>query len=382
MEISRNALLTIVLLLYEICSSCLATKWLAISKLPQHQRIVHDSDCDKYDWLDRKQKTVCKRNLDMMDPIKHGAVEAIEQCQHQFAGRRWNCSTVDGPHILGRLLNYGTKESAFVHALSSAGVAYSVTRTCSSGLLDRCGCDRSGVPGGLTSEVMVRRMVSGHLQQSNNAHSQQKSRSVDLQWSGCSDNVAFGIALSRVFVDARERVRGKSAQRALINLHNNNAGRKVVEESMKVQCKCHGVSGSCEVKTCWRAMSPFRHIASILKEKFNAAVEVEEKLLNNARRELIPKIRGVPTPTETDLVYLVASPDFCEPDSKTGSLGTHMRSCNRTSTGMDGCELMCCGRGFYTKRTIVTERCHCKFHWCCSVRCQTCQIEKEEHFCK
>ena len=37
----------------------------------------------------------------------------------------------------------GTRESAFVHAISSAGVAHALTRACSSGDLENCGCDRS-----------------------------------------------------------------------------------------------------------------------------------------------------------------------------------------------------------------------------------------------
>lgn len=36
----------------------------------------------------------------------------------------------------------GTREAAFVHALSSAAVAVAVTRACTRGELERCGCDR------------------------------------------------------------------------------------------------------------------------------------------------------------------------------------------------------------------------------------------------
>jgi len=57
------------------------------------------------------------------------------------------------------------------------------------------------------------------------------SRAADgFQWAGCSDNVAYGSAFSKSFVDARERrSKGRDSGRALMNLHNNNAGRKVNE---------------------------------------------------------------------------------------------------------------------------------------------------------
>lgn len=40
---------------------------------------------------------------------------------------------------------------------------------------------------------------------------------------------------------------------------------------MKEECKCHGASGSCQVRTCWNAMPPFRHVGNALKEKFEGA---------------------------------------------------------------------------------------------------------------
>ena len=51
---------------------------------------------------------------------------------------------------------------------------------------------------------------------------------------------------------------------------------------MKVQCKCHGVSGSCEVKTCWRSIPAFREVGDILKDKYNGATEVRSALLTFA----------------------------------------------------------------------------------------------------
>ncbi|MEQ2197276.1 hypothetical protein XENOCAPTIV_027014 [Xenoophorus captivus] len=47
-----------------------------------------------------------------------------------------------------------------------------------------------------------------------------------FQWSGCSDNLSYGVAFSQTFVDEPERAKGLSAGRPLMNLHNNEAGRK------------------------------------------------------------------------------------------------------------------------------------------------------------
>lgn len=48
------------------------------------------------------------------------------------------------------------------------------------------------------------------------------------KWAGCSDDIHFGIDFSKTFVDARERGRkGEDPSRISMNLHNNNAGRKV-----------------------------------------------------------------------------------------------------------------------------------------------------------
>lgn len=39
--------------------------------------------------------------------------------------------------------------------------------------------------------------------------------------------------------------------------------------------KCHGVSGSCEFKTCWRGTPSFKEIGHVLKSKFETATEVK-----------------------------------------------------------------------------------------------------------
>lgn len=92
----------------------------------------------------------------------------------------------------------GCRETAFVFAITSAGVTHAVARSCSEGAIESCTCDyRRRGPGG-----------------------------PDWHWGGCSDNVDFGRLFSREFVDSSERGRDL---RYLTNLHNNEAGRMVRE---------------------------------------------------------------------------------------------------------------------------------------------------------
>jgi len=119
------------------------------------------------------------------------------------------------------MLLAGTREAAFVHAISSAGVVFAVTRACSSGQLDRCDCDRSITTRSPPPPAKLRRRARSDGGARLDAGS--------FQWSGCSDNTAYGVAFAKSFVDAGERSgRNRSARsdRTVVNLHNNNAGRK------------------------------------------------------------------------------------------------------------------------------------------------------------
>lgn len=43
---------------------------------------------------------------------------------------------------------------------------------------------------------------------------------------------------------------------------------------MRQECKCHGMSGSCTVKTCWMRLPTFRLVGDNLKERFDGASRV------------------------------------------------------------------------------------------------------------
>lgn len=79
-----------------------------------------------------------------MDAVLLGTKMAINECQLIMSDRGWNCSQLlrsSGVHKSRR--HELTKESAFVHAIISASISYSITQACSTGNMFTCGCDQS-----------------------------------------------------------------------------------------------------------------------------------------------------------------------------------------------------------------------------------------------
>lgn len=91
-----------------------------------------------------------------------------------------------------------------------------------------------------------------------------------------------------------------------------------------MKCKCHGVSGSCSIKTCWKGLQELRDIALDLKTKYLSATKVVHRPMGT-RKYLVPKDIDIRPVKETELIYLQSSPDFCMKNEKVGSHGTQDR---------------------------------------------------------
>ena len=160
---------------------------------------------------------------------------------------------------------------------------------------------------------------------------------------------------------------------------------------MDKSCKCHGVSGSCTVRVCWKTMPKMAKVASELRRRFDNAFKVRlnknKNKLTRAKRTGSGRkgrkrdaVRRRPPPA--GLVYSNQSPEYCEADARLGFLGTVGRTCNKSSDGTDSCSNMCCGRGYNTYNRVNDVKCNCTFIWCCHVKCDWCKKEWIERTCK
>ena len=87
---------------------------------------------------------------------------------------------------------------------------------------------------------------------------------------------------------------------------------------MSLECKCHGVSGSCSVRTCWLALADFRRTGDHLRRRYNGAVQV---VMNQYGTGFTTAQRHLKRPSKNDLVYFEDSPDYCIRDQESGEAG-------------------------------------------------------------
>lgn len=201
---------------------------------------------------------------------------------------------------------------------------------------------------------------------------------------------------------------------------------------MQTRCKCHGISGSCTVRTCWRQLDTFLHVGNTLKTKYENSYKVvtltndatgksqtnEDITLENNSGNILRPLQlkhdvdmsenrpdssknsnssrkskskrdkksnskdrrrrddsSSIAPRANLMVHLEDSPTYC--DASPYSKGTTGRVCNKSN-----CDVMCCGRGYNIRSVTVKRACQCQVHWCCYVDCKQCVSNEEVLICK
>lgn len=247
-----------------------------------------------------------------------GVQEALANCAALMRFQKWDCTQAGNIFHDPPMLKSGFRESALVWALSSAGAAWGISAACAHGWIDDCTC------------------VGQHGQAA-------------FEFGGCSQGLQHGITMSRKLLT---KTLPSTTLLRRVEKHNLKAGRLAVKKTMISSCKCHGVSGSCQQKTCWKRAAPISELTEHLIHKYEKAKLYTEE---NSKKT-------------TDLVFLEGSPDTCNEESVAGKVCAW-----RNETHSHGnCDKLCCGNGFSIRHEVVRVKCDCQFVWCCNLVCKDC----------
>lgn len=283
----------------------------------------------------KRQTKMCKREPGISSILVTAKQQAIAACEEAFQYDRWNCSLIYNKKAKRSIFKKIYRETAFIYALVAASITHAVARGCSSGELDRCSC-----LGSFQNETNLR--------------------------GGCGDDFKYGKRFTRNFLEWKQAGNDQIAE---ILKQDVNIGIDAVGEQLKEVCKCHGFSGSCTTKTCWKRLGPFNSAMGLLKKYYHHAIK--KKLVNyTTKRAITPKVRRKMEIDKKKLVYLQRTPNLC--------VSTKGRICK----DRQNCATLCCGRGFIVGKKSVSSRCKCKMVECCLVKCDTCVEEVDFYTCK
>ncbi|KAL7055132.1 hypothetical protein AAHC03_024497 [Spirometra sp. Aus1] len=379
----------------------------------QWKEFLHKTPSDGY-YDSESPSAEPEVNLELLEAAVTSVRAAVAECRYQFRNERWNCSQAaetDNNALFGNVLMKGIPETAFVYSLISAGLVRGVAEACLNNIRN-CPCNNRG----------------------------RKETEAGWQWEGCDHNIHYGRRFTRNLLDQMEN---GFHIRFLMNLHNYRVGRRVVSQNMQRYCRCHGTSGSCTMKTCYRQTPTMRTIGNKLKLMYQEASQVirdntiPDSWGQNSRqpdtgtviqlnrwnprrlREVGPnsplywnpqphrqrypqpsliKVKHTSSsssshvfprsprdlrPSTQELVYFERPPEdlFCNADPHLHLTGTLDRECNSSVAGPQNCRSLCCGRGFRTQHYYSLENCDCKFVWCCRVECRKCLVLKKVETC-
>ncbi|XP_048453820.1 protein Wnt-11-like [Rhincodon typus] len=227
---------------------CHAIRWLALARTDPAMAFNQTQNCKHLEGLVSAQQQLCRSNLDLMQSIIQAAREVKKTCQKTFSDMRWNCSSIELAPYFPPDLERGTRESAFVYALSAAAISHTIARACTTGDLPGCSC------GPLASEAP----------------------GPGFRWGGCNDNLNYGIVLGSKFSDSPMKMKkSRSQANKLMNLHNSEVGRQplvicnlcssfpfppgpLLPSPFCRQCnKTSNGSDSCTLMCCGRGYNPY-----------------------------------------------------------------------------------------------------------------------------
>ncbi|KAL4715216.1 hypothetical protein ACJJTC_012263 [Scirpophaga incertulas] len=285
----------------------------------------------------KRQSKVCKRNPGLSNVLQTAKIQAINACEEAFQYDRWNCSVIFNRNPERRVFDKIYRETAFLYALMAASITHAVAKACASGELIVCSCIGSiGKAGNITWKN-----------------------------SGCGDDFKQGQRLTKSILDFKHAGNDQIGEALK---HDVTVGIQTMNEQLREVCKCHGFSGSCTTKTCWKRLGPFSSAMGLMKKRYHHAIK--RKLNSTLKRAVTSKSHNRIKLDRKELVYIQKSPNLCA------------KTRGRVCKDRNNCATLCCGRGYATTKKTITSRCRCKMVNCCYVQCDTCVEVVDKYICK
>lgn len=161
---------------------------------------------------------------------------------------------------------------------------------------------------------------------------------------------------------------------------------QVVRMNMQTKCKCHGMSGSCATKTCWRKLPDLQTVSTEVKTKYDHAVKVSLQVSREAPASLRQVGSDRTAPSSDLLVFMKRSKNYCLAN-RNYTLGRecvpqNMKTDNEDSeNSLAACEDLCCNGEYNTHTSVQQTSCNCRFVWCCTIECDTCLTSVTTYTC-
>nr|ABY85210.1 wnt11-1 [Schmidtea mediterranea] len=385
-DLIGNLLMFVILINYNS-----GIKWLGLAKLNRSHKQELDgftrSECEyarKIQVLRKRHFRFClhHKHRFAMHAVLMASKATVYYCMKTFADRRWNCKSVEKLPKLPPDLKLGTQEQAVVHAFSSAALVFEISRRCSQNKLRHCSCGKD----------------------ESDANVGSNNQNYTYYYSNCLDNIDIGIESTRNFLgfhqmgmkskdsdskseNKKPNKQNKSQIIKRLNGHNYEVGIMIMMNSWKSKCKCHGVSGSCINKICFRQLRRLddEELLKMIKDYYLRAkhVTMEDDNKLYPTHFITTGLQKEPLKT-TDLAFIEHSSDYCEPDPSAGSIGTQGRQCetvNVTLSKTNHCSNMCCGRGYREVMEKETVQCRCELVDVYIVKCKQCIQINIRKFC-
>lgn len=281
----------------------------------------------------KRQIKLCKRDFGLAKVLSTAKEQAVTSCEDSYQYDRWNCSIKFNRKTNRTIFGKIYRETAFVYSLLAASITHAVARACASGDLMTCSCMSTF------------------------------GRNSSWKGSGCGDDFKYGKRVTKNFLDLKHAGNDQIGEALR---HDVIVGMDAIGEQLREVCKCHGFSGSCTTKTCWKRLGPFNSAMGLLKKQYHHAVKKKLNKNITTKRAINHKKKV----QRKDLVYFHKTPNLCA------------RTKGRVCKDRNNCSTLCCTRGYVTGVRNVTSRCRCRMVNCCFVECDTCVEEVDLFTCK